>query len=160
VGHYTKARKHLSGRYRWALDVLAGTGIHAASLPRFVKDGRFEAYRGTNKKVAGVIVFPEEKDREEHRVAVSAEVLKAAKRLRAEGYLHLGRFAKALERACTKAKVEPHTPGRYRHAVATWAVNKGADLGAVASFLGHRSPTTTRKFYATHATAAKVPTAV
>jgi integrase len=161
VGHYLKARKHLTGRYRWALDVLAGTGIHAASLPRFVKDGRFEPYRGTDKKAAaGVIVFPEEKDREEHRVAVSKEVLAAAKRLRSEGYLHLGRFAKALERACIRAKVEPHTPGRYRHAVATWAVNRGADLGAVASFLGHRSPATTRKFYATHATAAKVPTAV
>jgi integrase len=160
VEHYLKARKHLTGRYRWALDVLAGTGIHAASLPRFVKDGKFETYRGADKKVAGVIVFPEEKDREEHRVAVSAEVLKAAKRLRAEGYLHLGRFAKALERACKRAEVEPHTPGRYRHAVATWAVERGANIGDVASFLGHRSPTTTRKFYATHATPAKVPTAL
>jgi hypothetical protein len=55
-----------------------------------------------------------------YRVAVSAAVLKAAKQLRAEGYLHLGRFAKAFERACIKAKVAPHTPGRYRHAVATW----------------------------------------
>ena len=58
------------------------------------------------------------------------------------------------------AKVEPHTPGRYRHAVATWAVERGVDLRAVASFLGHRFPATTRKFYATHATAAKVPTEI
>jgi len=36
--------------------------------------------------------------------------------------------------------------------VATWAVDAGADLGTVATFLGHRSASTTRKFYATHAT--------
>jgi integrase len=131
--------------------VLAGTGVHSEALARFAAAGRFEPTRGKDPRVAGVLVFPEEKDREEHRVGVSAAVLKAAKHLRGEGYLHLGRFAKALERACRAAKVEPHTPGRYRHAVATWAVERGADLAAVATFLGHRSPTTTRRFSATHA---------
>ena len=160
VGHYLGARKHLRGRYRWAVDVLAGTGVHAEALARFTGAGTWEPPRGDDERVAGVLVFPEEKDREEHRVGVSAEVLEAAKRLRGEGFIHLGRFAKALKRACRRAKVEEHTPGRYRHAVATWAVDGGTDLAAVASFLGHRSPATTRKFYATHATAAKIPTPV
>jgi integrase len=161
VGHYRAARRHLRGRFRWALDVLAGTGVHLEALARFAAAGTFETYRGgTDRTVAGVLVFPDEKDREPHRVAVSAEVLKAARALRAEGTLHLGRFAQALTRACKAARVEPHTPGRYRHAVATWAVERGADFASVASFLGHRSPATTRRFYATHATPAKVPTAL
>jgi enoyl-CoA hydratase len=34
----------------------------------------------------------------------------------------------------------------------------GADIGAVSTFLGHRTLATTKKFYATHAAPAKVPT--
>ena len=37
----------------------------------------------------------------------------------------------------------PHTKGG--------AINAGADPAAIAAFLGHKSPATTRKFYATHA---------
>ena len=43
-------------------------------------------------------------------MAVSAEVLKPAKQLRSEGYLHLGRFAKALERACIRGPRWNPTP--------------------------------------------------
>lgn len=49
-------------------------------------------------------------------------------------------------------------PGYLRHSVATWAINSGADPGKVAAFLGHRSPATTKKFYATHSVPMKVPT--
>jgi integrase len=156
--HYLGARKHLVGRYRYALDVLAGTGVHGEALARFAAAGRFEKYHGAAEGIAGVLVFPEEKDREEHRVAVTAETLEAAKALRAEGHLHLGRFAKALNLACDAAEVERHSPGRYRHAVGSWAVDAGEDIAAVAAYLGHRSPTTTRKFYATHATPRPVRT--
>ncbi len=40
-------------------------------------------------------------------------------------------------------------PGQYRHTVATRMLNAGADPAAVAAFLGHKSPHTTRRFYAT-----------
>jgi len=33
--------------------------------------------------------------------------------------------------------------------VATWAIERGDDPAAVAAFLGHKSPATTRRFYAT-----------
>jgi integrase len=42
--------------------------------------------------------------------------------------------------------------------VASWAIEAGADPALVAAFLGHRSPRTTRKFYATNVSPAKVPT--
>ena len=93
-------------------------------------------------------------------MAVSAEVLKPAKQLRSEGYLHLGRFAKALERACIRAKVEPPHPGPVptrRGHVGSRARGRPWGRGLVPRA---PHPATTRKFYATHATAAKVPTAI
>ena len=52
----------------------------------------------------------------------------------------------------------PFSPGQYRHSVATWAVEAGADPAAVAAFLGHKSPATTKRFYATLAVCPKIPT--
>jgi site-specific recombinase XerD len=52
--------------------------------------------------------------------------------------------------------VKRFTPGRFRHTVATNAVQHGADICAVATFLGLKSTATTKKFYATIAVAPKV----
>jgi hypothetical protein len=38
------------------------------------------------------------------------------------------------------------------------SMSSGATMAAVASYLNHRSPQTTRRFYATLATLGKVPT--
>ena len=64
----------------------------------------------------------------------------------------------AVKAACRAAKIPPFTPGRFRHSVATWAINEGADPATVAAFLNHKSPRTTMRFYATHAVPKKVPT--
>ncbi len=48
-----------------------------------------------------------------------------------------------------KAGAPRFGPGQYRHAVATRMLNAGADPAAVAAFLGHKLPQTTRRFYAT-----------
>ncbi len=74
------------------------------------------------------------------------------------GMLNQRRFEKAVKGACLAAKIPPFTPGRLRHSIATHAINSGADMAAVASFLNHKSPRTTARFYATLATPAKVPT--
>jgi integrase len=57
-----------------------------------------------------------------------------------------------------KVGIPVFTPGRLRHSVATWAIEAGADPASLAAFLGHKSPRTTRRFYATHASPPKVPT--
>jgi integrase len=62
--------------------------------------------------------------------------------------------------ACRAGNVQLFKPGQLRHSVATWAIDAGADPSAVSAFLGHRSTKTTRKFYARHASPAKVPTLV
>ncbi|ACG73253.1 integrase family protein [Anaeromyxobacter sp. K] len=74
-------------------------------------------------------------------------------------------YDRAVRAACAVVKrpdggtgIPPFTPGRLRHSVATWAIDAGADPAQVAAFLGHRSPRTTRKFYATHSAPTKVPT--
>lgn len=133
-----------------------------------------------------VLVVPLHKSGDMHRTAVSQEVLDAATRLRAYGdrMAKEGRvsgekparartafdafpdkYAKAIKSACRSVKcpdgragIPVFTPGHFRHSVATWAYESGTDLAAISAFLGHKSPATTKKFYATLATAPKVPT--
>jgi integrase len=155
--HYIAAREHLVGHWRDALDVAAGTAAHVTALGRFARSGSIEPYRGNSEVAAGVLVFSE-KMHAVHRVAVSAEVLAAAERLLAHGSLDRDKFDDAVRNACRAAKVPIHTPARYRHAVATWAIEAGADPAQLAAFLGHRDPRTTRRFYSTHAVPVKVPT--
>lgn len=155
---YEKVRGKLSGVYLDALDVLAATGWHVSELLRFAQGGTFEDYRGAQAGVAGVIVTPLHKGGGAHRTAVGPEALEAAKRLRAHEGLGVSRFHVAVLAACDAAKVTRFGPGQLRHSVATWAVEAGADPAAVAAFLGHRSASTTKRFYATLAVPPKVPT--
>ena len=113
------------------------------------------------KGVAGVLVCPEAKDGGELRSAVGKEVLEAAKRLLAHGSFSVQKYGMAVKRACVAAglkEAEVFTPGRMRHSVATHAVNAGADLAAVSTFLNHKSPATTRAFYAKFAVPKRPPT--
>lgn len=136
---------------------------------------------------AGVLVCPMHTSGEPLRTRVSAPVVEAAKKLldhakkKSEqrsalrepcGDTEVGGFSREwYDRAvraasaavkCPDGKVgiPVFTPGKLRHSVATWAIDAGADLAQVAAYLGHKSPRTTRKFYATHARPAKVPTII
>jgi len=169
--HYLLAREHLTPAllkardiagdaavYIAALDVLAATGVHPVSVERFASTGRVEKYRGDVEGIAGVLVFPMEKDGEPHRAAIPASALDAAKLLLEHGGFDRSKLAKALRAAYVAAEIPPFAPGQFRHSVATWAIERGADVATVAAFLGHRSPRTTRRFYGTHAVATPVPT--
>jgi hypothetical protein len=54
--------------------------------------------------------------------------------------------------------VTPFGAGQFRHTVATWALEAGAPIESIATFLNHQSPETTRRFNATHGVPARVPT--
>jgi integrase len=149
------------GPTRDLLTVLAGTGWHVTELHRFAVAGvvaPLPSSASTANQAHAVLVCPRRKSGEEQRTPVSADVADAARRVRKAGGFSVARFYKAVESACGAAKVAPFSPGQYRHSVATWAVEKGADPAAVAAFLGHKSPATTRRFYATLATCPKIPT--
>jgi integrase len=157
--HYLLAREHLPPNWRDPLDVQAATGWHLTEVQRFAQSGTIEPVpRGSAESVAGVLVCPQTKGGAMLRTAVSAEALEAAKRLHERGSLSIEKYGLAVNAACRAAQIEPFTPGQFRHSVATWAINSGADPASVAAFLNHKSPRTTRKFYATHATPKKVPT--
>jgi integrase len=156
--HYLLAREHLAPHWRDGMDVQAGTGWHVTELTRFAKEGSVEPYRGDAEGVSGVLVCPQTKSGEPLRTAVSAEVLEAGKRLLERGTFGREKYGMAVISACKAAGIAPFTPGRFRHSVATWAIEKGADPASVAAFLNHKSPSTTRRFYATHAVPAKIPT--
>ena len=156
-----------SERWRDLLRVLEGTGMHVSELERFAVTGTVEPLPrdGKAEGAAGVIVIPTTKSGEMLRVAVSQDVLDAAIRVRQAGAFDRQKLAKAIKSACLAVANPDGTfgitvfgPGQLRHTVATAAVNAGADPATVAAFLGHKSPRTTRRFYATTATPKKIPT--
>ena len=85
------------------------------------------------------------------RTLVSEPAADVARRVRERGGLSESHFFNAVRKACKKAGVPRFGPGQYRHTVVTRMLNAGADPAAVAAFLGHKSPQTTRRFYATNA---------
>lgn len=149
--------------YRWALIVLGATGWHASEVRRFAQAGRIEPVPANvdDPGAAAVLVTPLHRSGDEHRTAIPAEALGAAEALRKHGGLSESRLYAACHSGCAAAKppVKPVIDlGQYRHAVASWAIEAGADPAAVAAFLGHRSPATTKRFYARHAVPPRVPT--
>lgn len=159
-----------AGPWADALTVQAGTGWHTTELVRFAGAGEIEPLPKSMKVENGaeaVLVVPLHKSGDTHRTAVSAEVLEAAKRLRAHGSFSREWYDRSVRAACRgvrrpdgKTGIPVFTPGRFRHSLATWAFEAGADPFAVSAFLGHKSPATTRKFYASLAAVPKVPTLV
>lgn len=148
--HFKKTVKKLSGWARDCFEVLSATGWHITELERFASGGSIERHPITK---APVLVSPRAKRGNVLRTQVGPGPRAAAERILKRGHLNyweLHRVLKNLEAG--------FNPGVMRHTVATWAVNTGADISAVSSFLNHRSLATARKFYATHAVPAKVPT--
>jgi integrase len=158
--HVLLAIEHLTGPWKSALQVQAGTGWHVTEVIRFARDGSIEPYprHGPDKEIAAVLVCPESKGGSAIRTGVSREVADAAEKLLERGGLKRVKYAQAIKAACRVAKIPPFTPGRIRHSVATHAVDAGADLQSLSTFLHHKSPATTRKFYATHSTPKRPPT--
>jgi integrase len=147
--------------WRDMLVFLSGTGWHVTELGRFIRAGIIADLPSSSPSRNGafkVLVCPRRKSGETQRTAVSTEVADAAERLRKRGTFSMVRFYRAVASACDAAGVARFSPGQYRHTVATWAIEQGADPAAVAAFLGHKSPSTTRRFYATLAVTPKVPT--
>ena len=147
---YERALTALEGWPRDALEVLGGTGWHFTELERFARAGEIEPHPVNG---APVLRCPQTKGGAPLRTQVGQSVADAAKRLRDRGELDYFRFRDELKRTGAT-----FNPGYLRHSVASWAINAGADPASVAAFLGHKSPSTTRRFYATHAVPAKVPT--
>jgi hypothetical protein len=156
------------GPWADALTVQAGTGWHTTEVVRFAASGSIEPLPRAMKVengAEGVLVCPLHKSGDTHRTAVSGEVIEAAKRLLRHGKFSREWYDRAVRDACKSVKrpdgkvgIPVFTPGRFRHSIATWAFEAGADPFAVSAFLGHKSPSTTKKFYASLATVPKVPT--
>jgi integrase len=100
-----------------------------------------------------------------HKTRVSPQVAEIAHRLQGRGTLNINGLTRTLAWLCRKKDLRPQqdgpsaplpegvkpavTPGAFRHSVATWLMNAGVSLPVISTFLGHMSPATTKKFYAT-----------
>jgi len=159
-------RRRLSVRYRDALDVLRGTCWHLTELERFARRGcireplpmeRRDLRRLPGSRVAGVLQTTHKTGRI-FLTAVSVRTLRAARRVRSRGGICISHFAGAIRRECGELGLHVWSPGQLRHTGASFALARGATLGQIADFLGHLDPRTTRRWYAVHVAAAKVPT--
>lgn len=145
--------KKLSGNSADAATVQAATGWHLTETIRFARSGEIEG---------NVLICPMTKGGEPLRSSVSKRAAAAARRLREHGTLNEKHYREALLKAHEEAGLKPGTvnPGKFRHSVATDAINRGASPAEVSGFLGHKSPRTTKRFYATFATPKKIPTLI
>jgi integrase len=141
----------LSARWAALLELQAGTGIHTTELQRFARSGRLLPYVGP-QAASVVMVVPLHKNGDEHRVALNKRLAAVARRALDGGTFCGEAYHQHVRRACLRAQVPHFTPGRMRHTVATELVEAGADIVAVSTFLGHRTPQTTRAWYARFAT--------
>jgi len=136
---------------RHMVTVMAGTGCHLSETIRLAKTGTVEEASGRlvlGFRHKGGHIHRAEVD---HAVAASARALIAAGSAPARETVY-----RAIRAACTEAGVEQWTPGRFRHTFATRAVAAGASAAAVALALGHTSPATSLRWYATTAVAPRV----
>jgi integrase len=150
--HHREVMKFMRQPWRDCLAILHGTGIHVTELARFMREGVVEpAPRGRKDGAVAIMVIPRHKNGSPHRVALGHTLAEAAHRVREHGGFSRGNFGKAIREACRDADIPLIMPASYRHTLSTRAIEKGAAPAAVSAFLGHRTLTTTLRFYATHA---------
>jgi integrase len=129
--------------------LVAALGCHLTEVWRFAKDGEVTPRKGTDRVRGFSVLLPQHKSGAPLRLAVSDEVAEVAKRVLAAGPFSESRVRKAVRAAKKKTGVKQFSLGWLRHTLAHRAVEAGEDVAAVAAYLGHRSPRTTRRFYAT-----------
>lgn len=144
--HVQKVLAKLKDGYKDCLLLLASTGWHVSELERFVRDDEARVAPGAGQ-VLGVLQVRHKSGETTRTPVVDAEALAAAKRLRERREVPR-KLNAAIYAACDKAKVTRFSPGVMRHSVATWAIEAGQLPEQVAEFLGHKSKSTTLKFYA------------
>lgn len=140
---------HLPAHVRDVLDFLAVTGWHVAEVRRFAVGGTIRARNPIDEPEVIAVIGTVHKSGGKHFTAiVHQELLDVAERIRKRGrIIDNGRLRKHMLRAAETAGVEPFQLGSLRHSVATWLTQAGIGLADSARYLGHDSPTTTKRHY-------------
>lgn len=151
---YLRVLAVLAPHHRDALVLLDETGWHVSELARFARGGTVQDAPPGRTEAA--ILETRHKSGEPHRTAVAADAAAAARRTRERAGFSVSKLYEAIQAACVKLKAEDpsfesFTPGRFRHTFSTRAVEAGVAPAAVSAYLGHKSPSTMHRFYATHA---------
>lgn len=121
--------------------VLSATGWHVSELERFAKGGEIAPGDGA---LATLVVKHKHGELALTRLQHQHH-LDAATRLRERGRIPYRLSDKVGD--ASEAVGARFTCGIFRHSVATWAHNAGADIKAISVFLGHKDPRTTQNFY-------------
>jgi len=139
VRHMTDYRPHLR--------LAASTGWHVTELARFAGAGRIlepTAMQAADGTVA--VLETTHKNGEVFRTRVGAVGAQAARELRDQGGFSIERYAEAVKEAAEAAGVKGFR-GALRHSALGWAT-EAAGIAAAAETARHKSPRTTKKFYA------------
>jgi integrase len=141
-----KAMKHLAPAERDCLLLMANTGWHLTELERFIRDEEAGIAAGKGAVLA-VLQVRHKIGHTTRTPLLNAEAVSAAERLRKRRQVPRW-LTKKLKKACRDAGVPEFGFGVLRHSVATWAIEAGSRPDVVAEFLGHKSKSTTLRFYA------------
>lgn len=145
VEQVTRVVALLNDDDRDAVALLMGTGWHLTEVARFAKGG--EILPGQrNGELATLVVLHKNGAREPTALTQQGYV-DAARRIRERGIFAHDGFSKRFGNASEAAGLPRITAGVFRHSVATWAVQAGADVLSVSRFLHHKDPRTTARFY-------------
>jgi excisionase family DNA binding protein len=156
-----RARSNACHRVALAHIVLAGTAWHASELVRFSQFGTLSTTLPPTHRIqngAAAVLVCEHKGAFLHPTAVTTRVADAARDLIALGGVSMDVLYYWTKKAVQATGVGPFAPGQYRHAVLTHAGNQGTEDPALAKFAGHKSETTTKKWYTTRQVPPKIPT--
>jgi len=143
------------GTWKDALVIQSETGWHVTEIAPLRQDGEIEpasqsqkdqgVHLLTGERIAGVIIV-------QHKAGTSIGRRDAENVGGCAAPSRAGRILRRVVHARGRIGLqgggaqEGIWSGQMRHSVTTWLVEAGADMGSVATFLGHKSPSTTRSF--------------
>jgi len=150
--HVQAVLRHLAEPYRSLLHLLTATAWHVSEARRFAEAGELVRTRGRGGVVAVLMTL--HKGGEVTRTPLRfPEHLEAAERVKGlTPWPKRMTLARKMRAACEAAGVPSFGMGVMRHSVLTWGRERGASMEELAEFAGHKSPSTTRRFYVDTAT--------
>lgn len=142
----------LDDRTRNFLIVKASTGFHNSEILRIVR-GQNAAIEELDEATAGRAGCPAvvrfiHKNGDAVVKRVETRAMLAALRALERSGVTMRSVNKAIKAACTELELDAWTVGVLRHSWATWHVEAGVPIEAVAAGLDHKSKRTTERFYA------------
>lgn len=136
---------HLPAPFADVLHLLTATAWHLTEVRRFTQAG--EVVPATGPVLAVLVTRHKGGELTRTPLQYPEHVETARRLLGLRVWPQRMAFARAMRAACAAAGVPYFGMGVMRHSVLTWGAEAGMPIAALAEFAGHKSASTTRRFY-------------